>query len=115
MDNFDFPILKNPIKNAKTLNFRKIMQPDIREEIKKVIFLHLKYKPLGTVQSEMAAINRFTGYTYNAFPELQSLLELERSHRKISDILTYRSNGKKKLPFRPLCIKEDIRGCREFI
>ena len=65
LDNFDFPILKNPIKNAKTLNFRKIMQPDIREEIKKVIFLHLKYKPLGTVQSEMVAINRFTGYIYN--------------------------------------------------
>lgn len=87
LDNFDFPILKNPIKNAKTLNFRKIMQPDIREEIKKVIFLHLKYKPLGTVQSEMVAINRFTGYAYNVFPELQSLLELERSH--IEKYLTY--------------------------
>lgn len=87
LDNFDFPILKNPIKNAKTLNFRKIMQPDIREEIKKVIFLHLKYKPLGTVQSEMVAINRFTGYAYNVFPELRSLLELERSH--IEKYLTY--------------------------
>ena len=75
-----FPVLKNPIKNARTLNFRKIIQPDIREEIKKVMFLHLKNKPLGTIQSEMVAINRFTGYAQKAFPQLHSLLELERKH-----------------------------------
>ncbi len=80
LSNFDFPVLKNPIKNARTLNFRKIIQPDIREEIKKVMFLHLKNKPLGTIQSEMVAINRFTGYAQKAFPQLHSLLELERKH-----------------------------------
>ena len=39
----------NPIVNHKTLNFRGIRQPDIREEVKKVIFMHLKYSPLGTI------------------------------------------------------------------
>lgn len=80
LSNFDFPVLKNPIKNTKTLNFKKITQPDIREKIKKVMFLHLKYKPLGTIRSEMAAINRFARYAQKAFPQLHSLLELERKH-----------------------------------
>ena len=43
LKNFDFPIHGNPIKNTETLNFTGIVQPDIREEVKKVIFMHLKY------------------------------------------------------------------------
>ena len=45
LKNFDFPIYGNPIKNTETINFTKIVQPDIREEVKKVIFMHLKYSP----------------------------------------------------------------------
>ena len=32
LKNFDFPIYRNPIKNTETINFTKIVQPDIREE-----------------------------------------------------------------------------------
>lgn len=39
LKNFDFPIYRNPIKNTETINFTKIVQPDIREEVKKVIFM----------------------------------------------------------------------------
>ena len=35
LKNFDFPIHGNPIKNTETLNFTGIVQPDIREEVKK--------------------------------------------------------------------------------
>lgn len=35
LKNFDFPIYRNPIKNTETINFTKIVQPDIREEVKK--------------------------------------------------------------------------------
>lgn len=36
----------NPIVNHKTLNFRGIRQPDIREEVKKAIYHHLKTEAL---------------------------------------------------------------------
>lgn len=80
LSKFDFPILMNPIKNTKTINFKKIPQPDIREEIKKVFFMNLKYKPLGTIQTDMTAIRRFTQYAITEFPDLKSLLEVEREH-----------------------------------
>lgn len=35
LKNFDFPIQSNPILNMETINFTKITQPDIREEVKK--------------------------------------------------------------------------------
>lgn len=62
LKNFDFPIYRNPIKNTETINFTKIVQPDIREEVKKVIFMHLKYSPLGTIHSEIAAVKRFSKF-----------------------------------------------------
>ena len=34
----------NPIKNFETLNFTEIIQPDIKEETKKVVLRHLQYE-----------------------------------------------------------------------
>lgn len=80
LKNFDFPIQANPIKNTETINFTKIVQPDIREETKKAIFMHLKYSPLGSIQAELSAIKRFAGYLEKRCQEIKSLQELERSH-----------------------------------
>lgn len=80
LKNFDFPIQSNPIKNTETINFTKIVQPDIREETKKAIFMHLKYSPLGSIQAELSAIKRFSGFLEKRCQEIKSLQELERSH-----------------------------------
>lgn len=57
LKNFDFPIYRNPIKNTETINFTKIVQPDIREEVKKVIFMHLKYSPCAYGNGNFAIEN----------------------------------------------------------
>ena len=62
----------------KTLNFTDILQPDIREEVKRTIFLHLKYSALGTIHSEMTAVKRFSHFLKERKPELESLQELSR-------------------------------------
>lgn len=80
LNNFDFPIQVNPIRNLKTLNFTKISQHDIREEVKKVIYMQLKYSPLGTIHSEMTAVKRFAKYLENRFSDITSLQALERIH-----------------------------------
>ena len=87
LKNFDFPIYGNPIKNTETINFTKIVQPDIREEVKKVIFMHLKYSPLGTIHSEIAAVKRFSKFLKRKHLDIQSLQDLERMH--IEEYLIY--------------------------
>ena len=87
LKNFDFPIHGNPIKNTETLNFTGIVQPDIREEVKKVIFMHLKYAPLGTIHSEMIAVKRFSKFLKQKYPNIKSLQDLERMH--IEEYLIY--------------------------
>lgn len=52
----------NPIVNHKTLNFRGIRQPDIREEVKKAIYHHLKTEALGSIKRELSAMNKFSKY-----------------------------------------------------
>ena len=62
------------------LNPSSPVQPDIREEVKKAVFMHLKYSPLGTIQSEMTAIKRFARFLEKRCPDIKSLQELERLH-----------------------------------
>lgn len=80
LNNFDFPLRNNPIKALGTLNFTKIPQIEIREEVKKTIYMHLKYAALGSVYSEMTAVNRFTRYLKMRHSQIRSLQELERWH-----------------------------------
>lgn len=85
--NIETTIYRNPIKNTETINFTKIVQPDIREEVKKVIFMHLKYSPLGTIHSEIAAVKRFSKFLKRKYLDIQSLQDLERMH--IEEYLIY--------------------------
>ena len=87
LEKFEFPIRKNPIKNTKTLSFKDISQPDIREEVKRAVFLHLKYAALGTIHSELTAVKRFSSFLRDRKPEIESLRELSRED--IEDYLIY--------------------------
>lgn len=82
-----FPLRMNPVKNTKKLNFTKISQLDMREEVKKAVFMHLKCWAIGSILTEMAAINRFSRYLEERYTSIQSLQELQRSH--IEDYLVY--------------------------
>lgn len=80
LKNFDFPIRDIPIRNVITLNFTQISQLDIREEVKKAVYMQLKYEALGSVMAELTAIRRFTRYLRQRYEKIQSLQELERKH-----------------------------------
>ena len=87
LDKFEFPLRSNPIKNVKTINFKGISQITIRKEVKTVIFMHLKYSPLGTIHSEMTAVKRFSKFLKRKYLDIQSLQDLERMH--IEEYLIY--------------------------
>ena len=68
----------NPIVNHKTLNFRGIRQPDIREEVKKAIYHHLKTEALGSIKRELSAVNKFSKYLDEKHPKISICEEIDR-------------------------------------
>ena len=77
----------NPIKNAKRIGFTEISQADIKEEVKKVVYMHLKFMPLGTIHKEIGVMKKFARYLIEKDVNIASLQELQRDH--IEDYLTY--------------------------
>ena len=49
--------------------------------------MHLKYSPLGTIHSEIAAVKRFSKFLKRKYLDIQSLQDLERMH--IEEYLIY--------------------------
>ena len=78
LKNFDFPIYGNPIKNTETINFTKIVQPDIREEVKKAIYHHLKTEALGSIKRELSAMNKFSKYLDEKHSKISTCEEIDR-------------------------------------
>lgn len=83
----DIPIRFNPIKSCKTLVFTKILQPEIREEVKKGIYLNLQTEAIACVQKELTAVRRFSAYLNDSYPEVKSCSEIDRE--VLEDYLVY--------------------------
>lgn len=79
LDKLDIPLEANPIYNRKTLNFTKIVQKDIRNEVKAAIYLHLKYEKLGTVCGELSTMRRFSAYLNEKYGRIKSCSEIDRA------------------------------------
>lgn len=78
LDRLDIPLETNPIYNRQTLNFTKITQKGIREEVKAAIYLHLKYEKLGTVYGELSTMRRFSAYLNSKYSEVESCADIDR-------------------------------------
>lgn len=76
----DIPIAlkSNPTKAVNSITFEKIAQDQMRSEIKKIIYIHLSQKALGTVAAEITAINRFTAFLKDRFPDIKEIREVDR-------------------------------------
>ena len=68
LEKLDIPIEENPIYKTNTLNFTKITQERIRQEVKQAVYLHLKYEKLGTVQREISSLRQFSKYLQDIHP-----------------------------------------------
>lgn len=78
LEKLDIDIRWNPIKNFKNLNFTKIYQLDIREEVKKAIYMHLRSEAVATVVMELTAVRRLSRFLNERYPNIQSCAELDR-------------------------------------
>lgn len=68
----------NEIKSFKTLNFTKIYQFDIREEMKKAIYFQLKAESISTVAREMTAMRRLSKFLKFKYPDIESCADITR-------------------------------------
>ncbi|MCR2021706.1 site-specific integrase, partial [Blautia pseudococcoides] len=75
LDKLGIDIHRDLTRPCRTINFTKIFQPDIRQELKKAIYMHLKTEALGCVQKEMTAIRRFSKYLSEKHSQLESCAE----------------------------------------
>lgn len=77
----------NPAKIVRSISFKKIIQGKLREEAKQIIYIHLSQKALGTVMAEITALNRFSAYLADRYPEVGSFCDIDRE--LIEDYLIY--------------------------
>ena len=87
LDRLDIPFRANPIKNYRTINFTRIPQPAIREELKRGIYLNLQKEAIACVQKEMTAMRRLTGYLAEKQKGVQSCRDISRE--VLEEYLTY--------------------------
>ena len=94
VDRLDIKVKKNPIYNMQRLNFKPISQTDMREEVKKAVYLHLSEESLGTVQGELSVMRMFSRYLKTEKPEIQSCGDIDREI--LESYLIYRMTGDQK-------------------
>ena len=87
LDRLDIPFNANPIKKCRTVNFTKIPQPGIREELKKGIYLNLQKEAIACVQKEMTAMRRLSKYLAERQKGVQSCRDISRE--VLEEYLTY--------------------------
>lgn len=78
LEKLDVPYRENLVNKVQTLNFTKISQKELREEVKKGIYLNLKSEAISCVINEIMAVNRLSTYLKNRYPNIQSCKKLDR-------------------------------------
>lgn len=63
---------------CRTIRFTGIIQPEMRQELKKAIYFHLQTEAVGCVQKEMTAMRRLSNYFSDKFPKIKSCADLDR-------------------------------------
>lgn len=95
LKNLDIPYHENPIINYETLNFTRILQPQIRKETKRAIYYHLQYEKLATISRELTSMRFFSKYLWENYPEVQSCADINREI--IEEFLIYIKTSGRKL------------------
>lgn len=98
VDKLDIKIRNNPIRPCRILNFTKIFQVKLREELKKGIYQNLKFEAIACVQKELRAMRRLSAYVQERRPEIQSCRNIDRE--ELEEYLIY--------------MKTEVKGTRQF-
>lgn len=87
LDKLDITYRKDLIRNRKRLIFTQIVQDEIREEVKKGIYLNLQNEAINCVAQEITAMRRLSSYLQEKYLMVNSCKDINRE--VLEDYLTY--------------------------
>ena len=76
--NLPFPVRDSPVHEKKSLNFSKIPQDAIKQEVKEAMLYTLKRKSVSYVNAQIKAVSILSSYLEKSFPEIVSLKDFSR-------------------------------------
>lgn len=79
LNKLDIPYKENVIKNFQTLNFKEIIQTEIKEQTKKAVFRHLQYEAIATIVKELTSMRRLSKYLAQNYPQIESCKDISRA------------------------------------
>ena len=79
LDKLNIELKTTPTKNYRTIRFTEIYQADIKEELKKAIYVQLKQENVSSVAREMTAMRRLSRYLKEKHPEIESCQDISRA------------------------------------
>lgn len=79
LDKLDIPYEKNPVVASRSVNFTRIFQKEIREEVKKGIYLNLQQESMVSIRKEIKAMQQVSKYLQERHPEIRSCREFDRA------------------------------------
>lgn len=77
----------DPTRHVDTINFSKIHQEKMRYEVKEIVLVKVQEQALSTVMAEITGMNFLSSYLKERYPEVGSLLDLNRDI--IEDFLVF--------------------------
>lgn len=78
LERIDFPLRVSSVKAVNSINFSKISQETMKEEIKRSCLIRFRTVKVATVMQELYAATYFANYLEEAYPQLDSYIEVDR-------------------------------------
>lgn len=79
LEKLDIPYEKNPVVASRSINFTRIIQKEIREEVKKGIYLNLQQESMVCIRKEIKVMQQISKYLQERHPEICSCREFDRA------------------------------------
>ncbi len=96
LERIDSLLVTPSSKTIYSLSFDGITSEELKDEIKQIIFVRLKEVAVSTVRAEIAAMREFCNFLARDFPQITSLVEVDREIMENYLIYLYTEDGRRK-------------------
>ena len=78
LEKMDINVRNNKANPKCSLNFERIRQADIKNELKRIVLMELRYKTVQSIVHEIKSVNYLSEFLEKEHPGVQSLCDLNR-------------------------------------
>lgn len=96
LERIDSSLVIPSSKTTYSLSFDNIISEDFKEEIKEITLIRLREVKASTIRAEIAAMREFCNFLARDFPQIKSLVEVDREIIESYLIYLYTEDGRRK-------------------